>query len=309
MNSPNIFITGGSGCIGHYVIEEVSKKWPKANLFLMCRDKSRFKIDTDKETITLVEGSMDKIEALKDTLAKMDFLIHIATEWGDYEHTVTINVDKTQKMLGYLDANRIQRILYFSTASILGPGNTVIDEAGTEGTPYVRSKYLAYKALESHPLKNKIITLFPTAVFGGDSSHPYSHITEGLPNSKKYLKLLRWIYVDATFHFLHGKDIALVTAALLDFANPKPNYVLGNTQYSERRACRILCKHFRIPIYFQLEVPTWFIFGLIKLLKIKLSAWDRYCITHPHFLYTTVNPSAFGLQPVYPQLEDVIKRL
>lgn len=308
-NTPNIFITGGSGCIGHYVVEEVEKKWPEANLYLMCRDEKRFKIDVNKPTITLVKGSMDKIEDLKDVLVEMDYVIHIATEWGDYEHTVTINVDKTYEMFGYLDPKRIQRILYFSTASILGKGNQPIPVAGTDGTPYVRSKYLAYEKLKMHPLKNHIITLFPTLVFGGNENRPKSHLNEGIPESKKYLKILRWIWVDSTFHFLHGRDIALVTATLLDQPNPKLDYVLGNTPYTERRVCRILCKHFKVPIYFQIKVPGWFIFALIKLLRIKISNWDKYCIQNPHFVYTTVTPSSFGVSNQYPQLEDVLKEI
>ncbi|MDA1354419.1 MAG: NAD(P)-dependent oxidoreductase [bacterium] len=307
--TPNIFITGGSGCIGHYVVDEVQKKWPNAHLFLMSRDPSRFKLDTNKKTITLVKGSMDKIEELKDVLKDMDYMIHIATEWGDYEHTVTINVDKTYEMLGYLDPKRIKRILYFSTASILGQDNQPVPVAGTDGTPYVRSKYLAYEKLKTHPLKSHIITLFPTLVFGGTKNTPKSHLNEGIPESKKYLKLLRWIWVDSAFHFMHGRDIALVTAALLDQPNTKADYVLGNTPYTERRACRILCKRFKMPIYFQIKVPTWFIFALIKLLRIQLSNWDRHCISNPQFVYTTVTPSSFGLSNQYPQLEDVLKEI
>ena len=165
-------------------VEEVQRKWPDAHLFLMSRDPSRFKFNTDQDNITLVSGSMDKIEALKDVLFDMDYLIHIATEWGDYEHTITINVDKTYEMMGYLNPERIQRVLYFSTASILGEGNVPVEVAGTSGTPYVRSKYLAYHKLKTHPLTKKIITIFPTMVFGGTKDTPKSHINEGIPDSK-----------------------------------------------------------------------------------------------------------------------------
>ena len=42
---------------------------------------------------------------------------------------------------------------------------------------------MAHEKLKSSPVYKKIITLFPTIVFGGDESHSFSHISQGLMKS------------------------------------------------------------------------------------------------------------------------------
>ena len=43
--------------------------------------------------------------------------------------------------------------------------------------------------------------------------------------------------------------------------------------------------------------------ALIKLFRIQLSPWDRYCMEHPDQSYpAAVNPAAFGLPVVMPDL-------
>ena len=56
----------------------------------------------------------------------------------------------------------------------------LLKEAEEIGTGYIKSKSIAYKLLSESPVKDRILTLFPTLVFGGDHYHPYSHISSGL---------------------------------------------------------------------------------------------------------------------------------
>jgi len=302
----NIFITGGSGCIGHYVVEALLADYPEAQLHLLCRDRKRFRLDVERPNITLHEGSMNTIGALSDVLYQMDYLVHIATEWGDADMTLHINIDQTKALFGCLDPERCQRIVYFSTASILGRDNRPIAAAGELGTPYIRSKYLAYEALRKLPLAEKMVTVFPTSVFGGDETHPYSHLSSGIPNSLSYLKILRWIYFDAGFHFMHGRDIAAVTSALLGGDGVPKDVVFGHPSLTEREALQCLCKVFRKPAIFQVKIPRRFIFFLTKLFRIKLTSWDRYCINNPHFLHTTTRPEDLGKTSRYPTLESIL---
>ena len=90
-----IFITGGTGCIGHYVIEEALTTFHEAELHLLCRDSTRLRKDLkDHPSIHCHKGSMETIEDLKPILQTMEALIHIATPWGDEEETVNINVNQ-----------------------------------------------------------------------------------------------------------------------------------------------------------------------------------------------------------------------
>ena len=72
------------------------------------------------------------------------------------EENIELNRDKTIEMFNYCDPNRLKRIIYFSTASILTQGNQLNEVAKTDGIPYVQSKYYAYEAIK----KSKLIRSF-----------------------------------------------------------------------------------------------------------------------------------------------------
>ena len=40
-----IFVTGATGCIGHYICEELKSSFPNATLHLLVRNPDRFKQD------------------------------------------------------------------------------------------------------------------------------------------------------------------------------------------------------------------------------------------------------------------------
>ncbi len=299
----SVFITGSSGCIGHYVVEECLKN-PQFELFLLVRDPKKL-LYPPHPRVHIVEGDLENIDKAKPTLETMDLMIHLATAWGDSEEATRLNRDKTLEMLSYCNPDRLKKVVYFSTASILGKNNQVIDEAETYGTGYVRSKYRAYKALRKSDWSSKIVTVFPTLVFGGDQAHPYSHISSGLKPSLGWAKLLRFFYMDSRFHFLHGRDIAAVSVYALTH-DVEPDLALGNHVMNGKDVIETVCRVFDIPIYFRIKIASWFLMGLAKLFRIKLAPWDRFCIQSPFFHYNTVNPSSFGMTTQFPTLESVL---
>jgi nucleoside-diphosphate-sugar epimerase len=309
INKPKIFITGASGCIGHYVIDALLSE-NKYEIYLLLRDPSRLKFDYKKyPDLIICKGDMDNIENFQKELSTINYLIHIATDWSDSDFATRLNVEKTHKMFDFCDPDHCQKILYFSTASILGKNNTPIIEAEKYGTGYIKSKYLAYKMLPECKLADRIYTFFPTLVFGGGKNHPYSHLSAGVPNCKKYLYFLRFFYMDSAFHFLHSQDIATVVKYVLENNVKEKNLVLGNEVITGKKTIEIMCKKFRLPIYFRLKVKPSFLFFLAKLFKVKVSAWDRFCINYPFFEYNTVNPATFGLKTEFPTLESLLTSL
>ena len=308
MSIKKIFITGGTGCIGHYIVEEALRSFPHSELHLLCRDKTRLRADLEKkEAVHCHIGSMETINDLSDILAQMDALIHIATPWGDEEKTVDINVTQAISLLNNLDPNRIQKIIFFSSASILKPGNQLSDEANQYGTPYIRSKYLIYQETKKHPLSKKIITVFPTLVFGGDDTHPYSHISEGLQHASSYISYLRFLNFSLKFHFCHGADIASVTCGLLDGQQTQGDFVIGGDVMTAKQTIQLLAKSLKKRLYFQLYIPTSIIFLITKILRLQLHPWDKHCIKNPIFEYTTTTPKSLNRKYHYPSFEAIVK--
>ncbi len=223
----HIWITGASGCIGHYVLDQLLPR-EDLHLHLLARDPKRIRRPIDTAgNVSIHQGNLSEIEAHLDTISEMDAMIHIATDWSNSDYAHHLNVTKTKIMMDALDLKKVQKILYFSTASILGPQNQPVPEAGKYGSGYIRSKYHAYFELKKQAYADQLVTLFPTMVFGGDPTHPYSHISQGIVPNQRYLKWLRFLNVTGHFHFMHSQDIATVTTHLLDHPAPNQDLVLG----------------------------------------------------------------------------------
>jgi len=304
-----IFITGSTGCVGSYVLDQLLHR-QECELHLFVRDPQRIQQEISNHPHVVVHvGNLDSIHLQKDILFEMTHIMHIATDWSDSDYARKLNLDKTHDMFSYTDPKKLQKIIYFSTASILGPGNKAIKAAGDYGQGYVKSKYFAYQHLAESPFKDVLVTVFPTLVLGGDDRHPFSHINGGLHPHLSYLKWLRFLYVDGAFHFLHSYDIAQVAIHLLFNKTDASEYVLGNPHITAKDAIETVCNVFDVPMRFRVKITARFVFALAKLLRIVIGPWERYCITHPYMIYDTVRPDTFGLTTKFPTFRSVVQNI
>lgn len=299
----SVFITGASGCVGHYVVEQLEDNY---QLYLLVRNPDNLLFDPlDKENIEIIHEDLDNISSQADILSKVDYCIHIATAWGG-DHTKRINVERTHEMFNLLDENKIKRVIYFSTASILGRDTKVLPEAERYGTDYIRTKSLCYQKLPETDLYEKIVTVFPTLVFGGDDRHPRSHLTRGLPAFKKFAWLIGRIKIDMGFHFIHAEDIAKIVKHLMKKENPDKKYVMGNNAITFGDFTRKAARYFGYNIGWQIKISPSFIFKLLKLIRAEVSEWDRFCVEYKNFVYPVVNCPSLGIPSNYSKVEEVI---
>lgn len=301
----NLFITGISGCVGHYLFDLVSKD-PEYNLFLLVRDPSRLRFDPSKyKNVTLIKAELQDSAKYSDLLKEMDMVVHLAAGWGMSEP----NYEYTIELLKRLDPSRCKKIIYFSTASILGPDNKVLDKVEQIGTSYIRGKYLCHKALPSLPVYDRIITLFPTWVLGGDKEHPYSHAMEGLRDIKKWLWLIRFISYDFSFHFIHARDIAIIADHLLKNDLKEREYILGNRSTTADHLIDEVCRYYKVRKYFKVRLSSKLIKGIAALFGQKLSDWDSYCLDQRKFVYKVSSPETFGLRSDLTTIPDILKSI
>ncbi|MFA5839835.1 MAG: NAD(P)-dependent oxidoreductase [Candidatus Margulisiibacteriota bacterium] len=301
----NIFITGASGCVGHYVFDVLSAN-PDYHLFLFVRDPARLKFDLGKySNVTIVRGEMKEVGQQAELLNKMDYVVHIAAGWGETE----LNNEYTIELFKLLNQSRIKKVIYFSTASIMGDNNKVFEGCDKLGTSYIRGKYLAYKELPKLAIYDRIITLFPTWVLGGDSSHPYSHATMGIIDSVKWLWLMRFLSVDVGFHFIHAKDMAVVVDYLLKNEVKEKEYILGNSYILADQFINQMCAYFKKKVYFKIPIPIDVVEHIAPLFRFNLHAWDKYCLEKKHFEYKVTNPGTFGLKADYPDVKSILVSL
>jgi len=306
-----IFITGASGCIGHYLVESLLENTDH-ELFLMMRNPAKLKVPVgNNPKVTVLKGDMREVAQFDELLKTMDTAILVATSWGDPKESYEINVEKTLEIMSLLDVERCQQVIYFSTASILDRDNTPLKEAGEIGTDYVRTKYICHEKLSELAIAPKVTTVFPTLVFGGSDTKPYSHISGGLPEVAKYIGIIRFISADGSLHYIHAKDIADVVRHLVD--NPPGPHdsrelVIGNPSKTADQVVSELSQYLGKRQYFKVPLSFGLANAIIKIFNIRMADWDRFCMDYRHFTYeNTVTPSSFGMEDNYPSLTDVVR--
>ena len=274
-----VFVTGASGCVGHYVVERLLED-PRNRIHALLREPGRLRADL-RDRVTVHVGELEAISDLEPLLARMDSAILIATAWGGVR-AKDVNVAAPLAIADALDPGRLQRLIYFSTASLLATDGSVLEAARTHGTGYIHQKLDALVALSQHPLGQRIVPVFPTIVLGGDARHPYSHAMGGLPQLVRYLGLLRYLTLDGTLHVVHPFDIARTVAHLLDRDPPARPVVLGNPALTVEETIAQFAEAFgwrRMP---QLDL-TPVALQLPKIFKRSFTSWDRYCLEQRHF--------------------------
>ena len=311
MPPKRIFMTGASGCIGHYIADLLIHQ-TEHDLFLFVRNPQKLQFDYNaRPGITVIQGDMQEVERIDRLLKTIDCAILAATSWGGVQETYDTNVTKTIRLMNLLDPTLCEQVLYFSTSSILNHQNQPLSEAETYGTDYIKSKYLCHQQLAKLAIAPQITTLFPTLVFGGDSQKPYSHISAGIKDVTRWIDLIRFLKADASFHFLHAQDIAQVVLHLIEFPpEPGPGHeiVLGNPALTVNQAVEQICAHLGKRIFFRLPLSIGLANIIIRLFRIQMADWDRFCLTYRHFTYQApVSPASFDLPALCPTVADLLR--
>ena len=312
-------MTGASGCIGHYIAEALIQETDH-ELFLLVRNPDKLQFDYQSRSgIHIIQGDLHNIEELSDLLLKdIHVAILVATAWGGASEAYDINVVKTLALFNMLNPNVCSQAIYFSTASILDRNNELLPEADRFGIDYIRTKYQCFSQLSRLPIADRITTLFPTLVFGGDKDKPTSHLSSGLPEVTKWIGLIRWLKAEGSFHFIHARDIAQIVCYLVD-SPPLPfrdeqtgkvgnQFVLGSPATTVNEAIEEVCDYFNKRIYFRIPLSLWLANILIKIFRIQMDSWSRFSLDYRHFVYQNcVNSASFGLSNYCSTLSDLLK--
>lgn len=302
-------------------------------LYLLVRNPAKLNIlIPDTQRVTMIAGDLHGIENFRDLIQQMDWAILMATAWGDPQETYCINVTQTLRLIELLHEGNCRHTFYFSTESILDRRNQLLPQAGELGTDYIRTKYLCLQQLERSLFAPYITVFFPTLVFGGDAQKPSSHLSAGLKDILKWLWLIRFFRVDASFHFLHAYDIAQVVLGVLEESAslealpqkesflPEPleslgsnektlrKVILGNPALTVNQAIVEICQYCQRSILFQFPLWIWLANFFIWLFRVRMADWDRFCLQYRHFVHEdSVNPRSFQRQPYAETIADLLK--
>ena len=218
--------------------------------------------------------------------------------------------------MGLFEKDRLDRIIYFSTASILDNDTELMREALIYGTEYIQTKYQCYERLRESEYSKKTYVIFPTLVFGGTlekkSKYPISYLTEGLRQANKWLWLARFFKLNSKFHFIHANDIAQICGYLIK--NDKgaksdfKKFVLGQKYITIDEAVNILLQRNNLKRYFSIPLKKRIIKILLKVLPIQTTNWDKFSIKKFNFDHKPItNPETFGLTSHAKTLNEIVK--
>ena len=153
LKGAKILVTGGAGFIGSHIVDRLSPN-NKVIVFDNLSSGSLSNLEKSKERITFVKGDIRDKALLKDIVAEIEFVFHLAANVGnirsieDPYFDMDVNI---RGMINILEAclnSNIKRLVYSSSSAIFGEAKYLpIDEDHpiNPESPYGVSKLAAEK--------------------------------------------------------------------------------------------------------------------------------------------------------------------
>ena len=228
-----IFITGGTGFIGRYTTELLSKTEHQLKLLIRKTSNSLF---LKKPNITTVEGDLrDKkslIEGMKDCDSAINIAAHYTFWEPDNKIYTEVNINGTKNVMECAIEAGIRKLVHVSTVGIFGkPNEEPISEESQVGpvqfSEYFRTKYdaehIAWDLYEKKGLP--LVVIYPVCVLGAGDTKASGRYIQDLINRK----LPATIFNKHTFSFVYVKDVAKAIVNALDKENNiGEKYLIGN---------------------------------------------------------------------------------
>ena len=153
LKGKNILVTGGAGFIGSHLVDRLSlgnKVIVLDNLF----SGSLSNLEKSKDRITFIKGDVLDKALLKDIVAEVEFVFHLAANVGnirsikDPYFDMDVNIKGMLNLLEACRNSNIKRLVYSSSGAIFGEARYLpIDEEHplNPESPYAVSKLAAEK--------------------------------------------------------------------------------------------------------------------------------------------------------------------
>ncbi|HEC81540.1 MAG TPA: NAD-dependent epimerase/dehydratase family protein, partial [Thermoplasmatales archaeon] len=161
----NVLVTGGSGFIGRYLVDELVENGYKVSVLTR---QSSLKI----KGVKVFQGDITKPETFSHLLKGVDAVFHnaaYAMDWGRKSLIYRVNVEGTRNVAEVCKEKGVERIVYTSSAGVYGFPNT--NEWIREDSPkkplnaYQKSKFEGENVLRSYSGLHVSIVR-PPLVFG-----------------------------------------------------------------------------------------------------------------------------------------------
>jgi len=316
-----ILITGASGFIGSFIVEEALRRGFET--WAAVRGSSSRQFLTD-ERIHFVELNLSSEEALRSQLQghQFDYVVHAAgvTKCLDKRDFYRINTEGTQHLVSALLALRmpLRRFVYISSLSIMGaireqqPYTEICEtDEARPNTAYGKSKLQAERWLETQPIP--YIILRPTGVYG--------------PRERDYFMMAKSIKAHTDFAvgyrqqditFVYVTDVVQAVFLALEHGQTGRRYFLSDGEvYQSSTFSDLIRRELGNPWWIRITAPIWllrvitFVGEYVGRLTGKVTALnnDKYNIMRQRNWRCDIQPARreLGYEPQV-KLEEGVRR-
>lgn len=319
----NILITGASGFIGSFIVEEALRQGFET--WAAVRGSSSRQFLTD-ERIHFIELNLSSEEQLKEQLKdhQFDYVVHAAgvTKCLNKADFHRINTEGTQNLVRAIQALKmpLHRFVYISSLSIMGaireqqPYTEILEsDEAKPNTAYGRSKLEAEQWLESLNSQFPYVILRPTGVYG--------------PRERDYFMMAKSIqshtdfavgYKQQDITFVYVTDVVQAVFLALVKGQVGRKYFLSDGEvYQSSTFSNLIRKELGNPWWIRVTAPIWvlrivtFIGEYVGHLTGKVTALnnDKYNIMRQRNWRCDIKPAQqeLGYEPKI-KLEEGVRR-
>lgn len=259
----NILITGASGFIGSFIVEEALRQGFET--WAAVRGSSSRQFLTD-ERIHFIELNLSSEEQLKEQLKghQFDYVVHAAgvTKCLNKADFHRINTEGTQNLVRAIQALKmpLHRFVYISSLSIMGaireqqPYTEILEsDEAKPNTAYGRSKLEAEQWLESLNSQFPYVILRPTGVYG--------------PRERDYFMMAKSIqshtdfavgYKQQDITFVYVTDVVQAVFLALVKGQVGRKYFLSDGEvYQSSTFSNLIRKELGNPWWIRITAPIW----------------------------------------------------
>lgn len=182
INGKKIFITGGAGFIGSFLVDRLVENNEVVVFDNLSRNALKFSQNYKHKNLKIVKGDILNSEELEDSINNSNIVVHMASiagvgnVIGAPTKTLKVNLIGSYNLLELCKDNGIKRFIIFSTSEVYGPNTYMANESGMTtlgalGKPrwvYAMSKLASEFLAESYQkeFKIKFTSVRPFNVYG-----------------------------------------------------------------------------------------------------------------------------------------------
>ena len=241
------FVTGGTGFIGERVVQQLTEQ----GYDVTCLIRNPEKATTLRQWgAYLVQGNVTDRESMRKGMSGADVVFHVAA-WYEVglppsasQPMEQVNVDGTENVLGLAVELGIPKIIYTSTAVVLGDTyGAVVDETYQRHSPfqthYDRTKYQAHQIAKRYiDAGAPVIIVMPGGVYG-----PGDHSLLGIMTRLVLSRMLPVLPgANMGFSLVHVDDVARGHVLAAEKGQIGESYLLGGEVMTLGDAVQVIAR-------------------------------------------------------------------